>query len=125
MASYESSVANKYGRETIYINQRESDLVTLDVKSLKKVLESYIPLIVDTHERNKSRIRYLWDYYLGVQDIRNKKRKNILKNLCVSRAHARRPRDTHILCGSRSPFFLSLYLNLNLNLNLKLYLKRI
>jgi SPP1 family phage portal protein len=72
VASYNSSVTNEYGRETIFINQRESDLVNLDVKNLKKVLESYIPLIVDTHERNKTRIRYLWDYYLGVQDIRKK-----------------------------------------------------
>ena len=74
MASYDKSNSNNYGRQTIYIDRRESDLVNLRVDQLKKVLARYIPMIVETHEVNKSRIRYLWDYYLGVQDIKDKKK---------------------------------------------------
>ena len=72
MASYNQTGANNYGRQTIYINRKESDLVNLRVDQLKKVLATYIPLIVETHEANKKRVRYLWDYYLGIQDIKDK-----------------------------------------------------
>lgn len=71
MASYQGD-SNKYGRRTIYIDQEEEDLLNLEDGDLKKVLEQYIPAIVNIHEDNKKRIRYLWDYYLGLQDITEK-----------------------------------------------------
>lgn len=73
MASYNSDV-NKYGRQTIYINQDEKTLLNLPNNKLKKLLEEYIPAIVNIHSENKKRIQYLWDYYLGIQDIREKKK---------------------------------------------------
>lgn len=76
MASYSNSMQrNLYGRETIYINQVEKDLLSLEDAKLKRVLEEYIPVIVDVHSRNKKRTRKLWDYYLGIQDIQNKEKK--------------------------------------------------
>ena len=73
VASY-SGDKNKYGRQTIFINQSEETLLGLEEKKLKKVLADYIPVIVDIHDENKVRTRYLWDYYLGIQDIYNKKK---------------------------------------------------
>ena len=76
MASYSGSTQrNLYGRETIYIDQREKDLKGLEDAKLKRVLEKYIPVIVDVHSRNKDRTRELWDYYLGIQDIKDKVKK--------------------------------------------------
>ena len=71
MASY-SGNSNKYGRQTIYINQTEQMLKSYSPQEIKKVLASYIPLILETHKANKERTRYLWDYYLGLQDIKDK-----------------------------------------------------
>lgn len=75
MASYSgSSNCNLYGRQTIYINQTENTLLRLSDDELKKVLKQYIPVIVDIHSQNKLRTRQLWDYYLGIQDIKDKKK---------------------------------------------------
>lgn len=71
MSSY-SGEKNKYGRQTIYIDQTEKNLLSLTNQKLKKVLEQYIPVIVEIHEQNKKQTQYLWDYYLGQQDIYNK-----------------------------------------------------
>ena len=65
---------NKYGRQTIYINQSENELLSMSDKKLKKVLTEYIPVIVDIHDENAKRTRFLWDYYLGIQDIKNKEK---------------------------------------------------
>lgn len=73
MASYNGS-SNKYGRKTIYINQTEESLNSLGPIKLKRVLEEYIPSIIAIHEENRDRTRYLWDYYLGIQDIKDKKK---------------------------------------------------
>lgn len=35
-------------------------------------MSEYIPVIVEIHEENRKRIQYLWDYYLGEQDIYSK-----------------------------------------------------
>ena len=74
MASYSGDRCN-YGRETIYINQTEKDLLSLSDIKLKNLLAEYIPTIVSVHETNKKRTRYLWDYYLGIQDIKDKVKK--------------------------------------------------
>lgn len=74
MASYSGNRTN-YGRQTIYINKTEKELLSLSNSKLKEVLEEYIPTILNAHECNKARIRYLWDYYLGIQDIRDKEKK--------------------------------------------------
>lgn len=70
MASYSGS--NNYGRQTVYINIDEKELLKLDDNKLKKVLAEYIPVIVDIHSQNKTKTRNLWDYYLGIQDIKDK-----------------------------------------------------
>lgn len=74
MASY-SGTKNNYGRETIYINKTEKELLLLSDIKLKNLLAEYIPTIVSVHETNKKRTRYLWDYYLGIQDIKDKEKK--------------------------------------------------
>lgn len=71
MSSY-SGERNKYGRQTIFIDQTEEQLLSLKTNELKKVLEKYIPVIIEIHSQNKKQIQYLWDYYLGVQDIYDK-----------------------------------------------------
>lgn len=71
MASYNGE-QSKYGRKTIYINQTEDSLKEFGPIKLKKVLEQYIPSIIAIHSENKTRTRYLWDYYLGNQDIKDK-----------------------------------------------------
>ena len=71
MSSY-SGNRNKYGRQTIYIDQTEESLLALQDDGLKKILEKYIPVITEIHEENKKQVRYLWDYYLGMQDIYQK-----------------------------------------------------
>lgn len=71
MASYTGTI-NNYGRQTIYINQDEKKLIKLSEKKLKAILEEYIPVIVEIHNENRERTRYLWDYYLGYQDIYKK-----------------------------------------------------
>jgi len=71
VSSYQGN-RNKYGRQTIYINQTENSLLSLSNEKLKKILSQYIPIIVDIHEENRKRIQYLWDYYLGEQDIYEK-----------------------------------------------------
>ena len=73
-ASYTGDFQNKYGRKTIYINQKEKDLLSMSNRKLKTVLSEYIPVIVDIHESNAKRIHYLWDYYLGLQDIFKKEK---------------------------------------------------
>ena len=73
MASYNGETS-KYGRKTIYINQTEKSLLELSPIKLKRVLEQYIPSIIAIHDENKLRTRYLWDYYLGIQDIKDKKK---------------------------------------------------
>lgn len=72
MGVYNEDSDRKYGRRTIFINEEEKDLLALDIEALKKTLEEYIPIIVDIHEENKEDIKYLWNYYLGVQDILSK-----------------------------------------------------
>lgn len=72
MASYNGSFKNKYGRQTIYINRTEEELLKQNIWQLRKTLSDYIPAIVDIHSINKARTRYLWDYYLGIQDIQDK-----------------------------------------------------
>ncbi len=72
MSSYLGSNRNKYGRQTIFINQTEKSLLGLSNAKLKEVLSDYIPTIIAIHEENRKRIQYLWDYYLGNQDIYEK-----------------------------------------------------
>lgn len=74
MASYSGTDAKKYGRQTIFINKSEKELLSLKPAKLKKALEEYIPLIVEIHNANKEATRYLWDYYLGEQDIYQKQK---------------------------------------------------
>ena len=74
MASYSGTKSN-YGRETIYINKTEKELLSLSDIKLKNLLAEYIPTIVSIHDTNKKRTRYLWDYYLGIQDIKDKEKK--------------------------------------------------
>lgn len=75
MASYTEYNKTNYGRQTIYINKTEEELLSLSSNKLKKTLEEYIPTILSIHESNKIRTRYLWDYYLGIQDIKEKEKK--------------------------------------------------
>ena len=47
MASYNGSFKNKYGRQTIYINRTEEELLKQNIWQLRKTLSDYIPAIVD------------------------------------------------------------------------------
>lgn len=73
MSSY-SGDRNKYGRQTIYIDKKESELLAMEDDELKKCLSEYMPVIAEIHAENKKQTRYLWDYYLGIQDIYQKEK---------------------------------------------------
>lgn len=58
-----------YGRGTIYANYTEKELLSGTVDDqLNKILE-ILPEVLDMHEENKRDSIYLWEYYLGKQDI--------------------------------------------------------
>ena len=64
-----------YGRTTIKANYTENDLLNGNeediIKLIMNILENSIPI----HENNKNETRYLYDYYYGLQDIYEEKRK--------------------------------------------------
>lgn len=74
MSSYSGTNRNLYGRQTIYIDQEEKSLLSLGDTELKAILAQYIPVITEIHSTNQERIQYLWDYYLGLQDIYKKEK---------------------------------------------------
>lgn len=74
MSSYSGTNRNLYGRQTIYIDQEEKALLALEEAELKEILGQYIPVISEIHSENRKRIQYLWDYYLGLQDIYQKQK---------------------------------------------------
>ena len=68
-------VIKTYGRSVIYANYTEKDLLTGTneqiVEKVKDILINAIPL----HDKNKEQTKYLWDYYTGIQDIYEDKKK--------------------------------------------------
>lgn len=68
-------IIKTYGRTVIYANYTEKDLLSgTQEQIIKKVLDiltNAIPL----HEKNKNETNYLWDYYSGLQDIYEEKKK--------------------------------------------------
>lgn len=67
-----------YGRKTIYSTVKEKDL---NENTIKQILTEAIPI----HMQNKEQTKYLYDYYLGKQDIldRIKHTREEIKNIAV------------------------------------------
>lgn len=67
-----------YGRQTIYTSVKETEL---SIDNIKKILCQAIPI----HMKNKKETKYLFDYYLGKQDIleRQKYTREEIKNIAV------------------------------------------
>ena len=68
------SVGNTYGRITIYAPYSEQELLKLNDEELKTTIVGLMTDIITIHDINKAETRALWDYYLGNQDILNKKK---------------------------------------------------
>lgn len=85
---------NFVGIKRIEIPKTDSDFV--DNATTLSILEKYMPTILSQHKQNASKIEYLWAFYNGVQDIRDKQRpyaKDALNNNRLSENHARRQVD--------------------------------
>lgn len=67
-----------YGRQTIYTSVKETEL---SIDNIKKILCQAIPI----HMKNKKETKYLYNYYLGKQDIleRKKHTREEIKNIAV------------------------------------------
>lgn len=68
-------MTNTYGRTTIYVNLTEEDLLKMSDEEVVEAISKLMPNIITIHENNKMQTRQLWDYYLGLQDIRFKEKK--------------------------------------------------
>lgn len=63
-----------YGRSTIYLNYTEKELLSLSTQDQIDLIISNLPQIIEIHENNKTDSNYLWEYYLGKQDILEKEK---------------------------------------------------
>lgn len=61
-----------YGRKTIYVNFTEKELLSMPVEQQNAKILEVLPEIIDIHETNKTETQYLWDYLIGIQDIKDK-----------------------------------------------------
>lgn len=61
-----------YGRKTIYVNFTEKELLSMPVEQQNQKILEVLPTIIDIHETNKAETQYLWDYLIGIQDIKDK-----------------------------------------------------
>lgn len=64
-----------YGRNTIYVNFTEKELLSMTQEEQNKKILEILPTIISYHEANKLETSYLWDYMKGKQDIQNKEKK--------------------------------------------------
>lgn len=58
-----------YGRITVYADYEEDCLLSLELEEQIKIILSLMPDIISIHNQNKVQTKYLWDYYLGMQDV--------------------------------------------------------
>lgn len=63
-----------YGRTTIYVALDEETLLSMPFDEQKATILSLMPNIIDIHEKNKKESQYLWEYYLGKQDVLQKEK---------------------------------------------------
>lgn len=63
-----------YGRTTIYANYTEKEIVKASEKKRRVMILDILKTAIPTHEKNKTDTQYLKDYYIGEQDICNKKK---------------------------------------------------
>ena len=61
-----------YGRKTIYVNFTEKELLSMPIQQQNEKILEVLPEIIDIHNTNKAETQYLWDYLIGIQDIKNK-----------------------------------------------------
>ena len=61
------------GIQKITIPKRDSDFSSANGYGWE-IIKKYLPQILSTHRNNSEKISYLYNYYLGEQDILNKKR---------------------------------------------------
>lgn len=61
-----------YGRKTIYVNMTEKQLLSSSLEKQQELILSVLPYVISIHEKNKAETEYLWNYYLGIQDILQK-----------------------------------------------------
>ena len=65
-------ILKTYGRQTIYVNFTEKELLSMDVEQQNAKILEVLPEIIDIHNTNKFETQYLWDYLIGIQDIKEK-----------------------------------------------------
>lgn len=58
-----------YGRTTIYADLSEKELLAMPQEEQIRTIISLMPDVISLHEINKMQTKYLWDYYLGLQDV--------------------------------------------------------
>lgn len=73
------------------------------------IIKKYLPRILATHKKNAEKIKYLYNYWLGVQDILNKERQHDINkdnNNQEIENHAYRQVDFKVgfLCGERRDY---------------------
>lgn len=95
------------GIKRITIPKLDSDFSTEDYGW--SVIKKYLPQILSTHKRNAEKIRFLYNYFLGMQDILDKKRQhkiNSENNHQEVENHASRQVEfkTGFLCGERRDY---------------------
>lgn len=61
-----------YGRKTIYVNFTEKELLSMPIEQQNEKILEVLPQIIDIHNTNKAETQYLWDYLIGIQDIKDK-----------------------------------------------------
>ena len=66
-----------YGRITVYSDLDEETLLALPAEQQINTIISLMPDIISIHETNKTYTKYLWDYYLGMQDVLYKEKQTI------------------------------------------------
>lgn len=63
-----------YGRQTIYANYTEKDILNVSEKKRRNIILDILTNAISIHDQNKLETEYLKNYYKGKQDIYEKKK---------------------------------------------------
>lgn len=58
-----------YGRITVYADLTEKELLAMPLEEQENAIITLMPDIISFHATNRVQTKYLWDYYLGIQDV--------------------------------------------------------
>ena len=75
-----------------------------DAKKCMQILDDYLPSILQQHKKNRLKIKYLYEYAFGNQDISEKKRlynKDAKNNNILVENHPLKPRQRVPMMGAK------------------------